>query len=95
VLQAFLPSEATLAKHCIVTGKMVLKMTSVLASCRRIEARCKDSVKVTVMFITMHYTFNRLKVGCLLNENKGSGFKVGIFTEKLSALGPFSSGMIS
>jgi hypothetical protein len=65
VLQAFLPSEATLAKHCIVTGKMVLKMTSVLASCRRIEARCKDSVKVTVRFTRKHYTFKRLKAGFL------------------------------
>jgi hypothetical protein len=49
-----------------VNGKMVLKITSVLPyRRRRIEARCKDSVKVTVKFITKHYTFKRLKAGFL------------------------------
>jgi hypothetical protein len=34
-----------------VTGNMVLKITQVLASSKRIQVRGKDSVKVTVKFI--------------------------------------------
>jgi hypothetical protein len=68
-------------------------MTSVLASRkRRIQARCKDSVKVTVKFIRRGYAFNRGKAGCLQSENNGSGFKVGVFLEKLLALGHLALG---
>jgi hypothetical protein len=48
-----------------VTRNMVLKITWVLTFSRRIEARHKDSVKVTVKFIMKHYTFNRLKADFL------------------------------
>jgi hypothetical protein len=47
-----------------ITGKVVLKITSVLSFHRRIQARCKDLVKVTVNLLGEEYTFNRLKVGC-------------------------------
>jgi hypothetical protein len=68
---------------------MALKITFILAfSKRRIQARCKNSVK----FIRRGYTFNRLKAGCLQSENSGSGFKVGIFIEKLLALGHLALG---
>jgi hypothetical protein len=43
----------------IVTGKMVLKITSVLVSGRRIQARRKDSVKVMVKFIRKGIRFQQ------------------------------------
>jgi hypothetical protein len=39
------------AQVSMLQEKMVLKITSVLASGRRIQARCKHSVKVTEKFI--------------------------------------------
>jgi hypothetical protein len=50
----------------ILPEKWSWKFTSVLASSkRRIQARCKNSVKVTVKFIRNGYTSNRGKAGCL------------------------------
>jgi hypothetical protein len=56
---------------------MALKITLVLVSVRRrIQARCKELVKVRVKFIRKGYTFDRLKVGCLYSENNwGRGEK--------------------
>jgi hypothetical protein len=42
----------------VITRKMVLKITLVLAS-GRIQARCKDSVKVTVRFIRRGICFQK------------------------------------
>jgi hypothetical protein len=45
---------------------MVLKITLVFASDkRRIQARRKDSVKVTVRFIRKGICFQQTEVGCL------------------------------
>jgi hypothetical protein len=46
--------------------KVVLKIILVLAfNRRRIQARYKNLVKVTVKFLRRENTFNRLKAGCL------------------------------
>jgi hypothetical protein len=52
---------------------MVLKITSVLAFYRkRVQARCKDSVKVTVKFIRRGIFFQQTK-DYLCSENNRSG----------------------
>jgi hypothetical protein len=50
----------------VVTGKMALKITLVLVSCRRIQVRHKDSVKVTVKFIRKGLHFQQIEGGLSL-----------------------------
>jgi hypothetical protein len=53
----------------LLLEKIVLRITSVLASSRRIQARLKNSVKVIVKFIKKGIRFQKMKAGCLYSEN--------------------------
>jgi hypothetical protein len=76
---------------------MALKIISVLPTSIRVQARCKDSVKVTVKFVRKEIHFQQTESKLSLEWEQWSGFKVGIFIAKLLALGPFGpwSGFLS
>jgi hypothetical protein len=56
-----------------VTGNMVLKITQVLASSKRIQVSGKDSVKVTVKFIGKGLHFQQTESGFSLEWEQGGG----------------------